>query len=388
LVAPDPEAATRAWLARIPEARQLAARAYTDAQLIAWCAGGALFLLACVLIARGGVLGRLRRAIEGERQRPWLAAATLAGALGLVLGALNAIVGGISGWWSYTVLMRGGGVPAGSGIAQHLAQTATGILPGAVAAAILVPPLLWLMRRLPRTWPVVAGAVVTGLILLVGWLPYALSIGPNLPPAPPGAARDGVLKLIAETHLPARGVQLVPNPSFDADVTGGFGQAKVVIGPDILAGPAPDARAYLGHLMGHYVHSDILIVCLVVAAVLTAGFFAARFLAAPLARRLGARLIRQPFDPEVLPALAIIGFLTLTAAGLAGGAYLRWANVRADAYSLDNAREPDGLAIVVEREWDHNALEPPAIETAIFYTHPPLSARIRHAMTWKATHGG
>jgi STE24 endopeptidase len=140
--------------------------------------------------------------------------------------------------------------------------------------------------------------------------------------------------------------------------------------------------------MGHYAHQDILVVCLVAGLVLAAGFFAAQRWAPPLAGWIGGRRAQAPSDPEVLPALAIIGFVTLLLAGLAAGAYLRWANVRADAYSLDHAREPDGLAAVIEREWGHDSVDPGPLETAIFYTHPPLARRLGHAMQWKAAHGG
>jgi Zn-dependent protease with chaperone function len=86
----------------------------------------------------------------------------------------------------------------------------------------------------------------------------------------------------------------------------------------------------------------------------------------------------------------VIGGATLTLAALAGAAYLRWANFGADAYSLDHAREPDGLAAVIEDEWrrdpDHDAVAPSPLETALFYSHPPLKDRIAHAMAWKAVH--
>ena len=93
-------------------------------------------------------------------------------------------------------------------------------------------------------------------------------------------------------------------------------------------------------------------------------------------------------DPEALPAVAILFMLALAAAGLAEAGYLRWANVRADAYSLDHAREPDALISVIEREWDHQSLDPSWPEEALFYTHPPMIGRIRHAMAWKLAHGG
>jgi STE24 endopeptidase len=84
----------------------------------------------------------------------------------------------------------------------------------------------------------------------------------------------------------------------------------------------------------------------------------------------------------------MIAILTVAVAGLAGAAYLRWANVRADDYSLDLAREPDGLASVLVKEWDHAGVDPGLLGEAIFYTHPPLRDRLIHAMAWKMTHAG
>jgi len=44
------------------------------------------------------------------------------------------------------------------------------------------------------------------------------------------------------------------------------------------------------------------------------------------------------------------------------------------------------LVSILEREWDHQSLDPSPIETALFYTHRPLAGRIRHAMIWKVGH--
>lgn len=387
MVPTDPAAATNAWLARLPQAQRLAADAYTDARLVGWIAGGVAVVAVCWLLARGGLLARLRRTLEADGPRPWLVAATLAGGLAFVLSVVSAAVGGVAAWRGDDLLRAGGGRPA-AGLAAHLASAGSGILPNVALAVLLAPPLLWLMRRRPKSWPLVAGAAVMAVILALGWLPYALSVGSALGPAPPGPARDGVMRLIAETGLPAHGVLMSPEPSFDADVTGGFGAAKVVIGPQLLAGPPAEARAYLGHLMGHYAHNDILLACVVFGLVLSGGFFAVQSLGRPLARWLGAHGVEGPSDPEALPALAILGFAALVVAALAGSAYLRWANVRADAYSLDHAREPDGLVTVLERDWKHDSVDPTPLEAAIFYTHPPLKSRLRHAMDWKAAHGG
>jgi len=140
--------------------------------------------------------------------------------------------------------------------------------------------------------------------------------------------------------------------------------------------------------MGHYAHGDLLALFVIWGLAGLAGCLAFARWGAPLARSLGARGVAKASDPEALTAAAIALVAAVALANLAGDGYMRWANVRADAYSLDHAREPDGLAAVIEREWDHESVDPGPLETAIFYSHPPLAPRLRQAMAWKATHGG
>ncbi|HXQ15009.1 MAG TPA: M48 family metalloprotease [Caulobacteraceae bacterium] len=375
--------AAAAWLARIPADQRIAAHAATDWRLAAWTVGGALLIGACVLVSQSGLLGRLTRTLEAARPRPWLASAAAACALALILATLKAAIDAFAGWRGQRIL---GGVDGGLG--PHLAHAAAGIAPTVLGAVLLVPPALWLMRRRPRTWPLMVGLLVAGLIVAAIWLPYALSAGPASPAAPPGPVRDGLLRLIAETGIPAQGVSVSTDPGFMADVNGGFGHAKVIIGPSLAAGPPAMARALIGHIMGHYAHNDILIFSLVLGLAMLLGFFAVARFGAPLARLIGAKEVASAADPEAMPAAAIILMLAMVCAGLAGAGYLRWANVRADAYSLDHAREPDGLAAVIEQEWDHQSVDPSPIEEALFYTHPALTGRLRHAMAWKGAHGG
>jgi STE24 endopeptidase len=379
----DPQAATAAWLARLPEAQRAAAQAATDARLAGWIVGVLLFLAAAALLTRSGLLTALVRRIEADRPRPWLASAAAAGVTGLFLASVKAAVDAGVAWRVDTILQ---GARA-AGLAAQLAAAASQIVPGVAAAVLLVPPVAWLMRRAPRRWPLIAGAATLALVLALGWLPYALSAGATAGPAPPGPAQAAVAQLVAESRLPASAVMQSADPALDGDVTGGFGQARVVLGPRLLAGPPAEARADIGHLMGHYAHNDVLIVCLVVGVVAAAGFWAAQRWTAPLARVMGAKDADEAADPVALPALAIVAAAAVTLAALAGAAYLRWANVGADAYSLDHAREPDGLAAVIEDEWtrdaDHDAVAPSPLETALFYSHPPLATRVAHAMAWK-----
>jgi Zn-dependent protease with chaperone function len=375
-----------AWLARLPPSQLAAAHAHTDVRLVAWLGGLALLLAACALLSRAGLMDRIARRLQSARPRPWLTSAAAAVLLTLILATLKAAFDALMGAWGDQVLAAGGGVAPGPGLSARLAAAGGGVAPVMIAALIFVPLILWLMRRAPRAWPLIAGAALTAAILLVGWLPYALSLGPPLTPLPAGPVRDGLTQLIAHTGLPAHQVWFAADPpGFDADVTGGFGAAQVSVGPELAAAPPAETRAYVAHIMGHYVHGDILNVSLLVALTLFVGMLAVQRLAAPLARLTGARAVQSPADPAALPAVAALAILGVAAAMLVAGAYLRWANVGADAYSLNQAREPDGLAAVLEREWDHASVDPSPLETLIFYTHPPLEGRLQQIAAWKAS---
>ena len=367
-------AAADAWLDHLPLADRLAAQVHTDTRLAVWFGAGAALMAAAALIARLGVLMRVRSMIEASGPRPWLASAACAALIAFLLAAVTAL---------YDVLVAapldGFGLSAGAAIA--------GIAPTVTAAVILVPALQWLFRVRPRAGPVLAGTVAVGVCLAAGWGPYAFNSNGALPPAPASAVTDGLQRLVSESGIPANGVRLSPDPNFDADVTGGFGHANVVIGRQVLAWDPGEARAYVGHVMGHYVHGDDFALFLIDGLVAFAALVAIQLAAAPLARLLSAGATRSASDPEALPAAAILVVLAFAGATLVGNGYLRWANVRADDFSLAHAGDPPALAAVLERRWDREAVDPDPVARWVFYSHPPLRPRLTHVLSWDLTHG-
>ena len=373
---PACEAAARAWLERLPAAERVAAHARTDVRLLVWLGAGALLVATCLWLARADVGGRLRRALEASRPRPGLAGALAATAIFATLATVKGL---------YDVLIAWPAEGVGGSLSERATAAVASIWSATAIAVLLAAALQWLLRARPRTGPLMAGLTALALSLAVGWGPYAFGRDPGLTAAPAGPVRDGLARLAMQAKISTDGVWLSPNPSFDADVTGGFGRARVVVGEQMLDWPVAEARAYVGHLMGHYVHADVLVVFLLYGLTGLATLIALQLWAAPIARSLGAREASSAERPDAAPAAALIVVFALGAAMLVTTGYLRWANVRADAFSLDHAHEADGLAAVLERTWDHESVDPNPFEAAIFYSHPPLGERIAHAMCWKAT---
>ena len=379
----DPDAAAAAYIDSLPPAARLAAVAATDASHWLWAGDLLLFILACWLILRTGLLARIAAGVSRDRPRPWLGSAACAGGFTVLVSALMAPWVVWSAWLMDTLRRS----PVQSPGAYAL-QTFKGDELRVVLATLLLPVLYACIRRSPGRWWMGAGGAFLALSIAVMWAPYALDAGPApLPAAPPGAARDGLVRLVRDTGLPAGQIYVSDDPAIDADVTGTPMSARVVVthGMWTQASPA-ELRASVGHLIGHWRRWDQLTLGLVMGVLGALALFAAAGLHAPLARRLGARAPADVRDPAGLPILAAIACACLFLAKPANDAVDRLINVRADQYSLDHAREPDGLARSLVRDWRGDKVAPSPLEEAIFYDHPSLAGRVRHAMSWKAAH--
>ena len=372
MMAFDAAAAAAAYAQRLPAAARDSAPAATATSEILLTASVVVVMAAAWAVAGSGLLPRIEGRLRAAGRPGWMADAACGGALigliGLSLAPL-ALIG------------AAGAAAKMAALSGALRQAAVFSLVGAVIA----PGLYGLMRRLPRLWAPLLGGLAAAAVFAAVWLPFASASGPTeLPPAPAGPARAGLVRLIADTRLPASEVYLSANPAIDADVTG-QGAARVVVSRGLwsVASPA-ELRASVGHLMGHYTHHDQLSIAALLALLALGLFFALQVLYAPVARWL--RLPADRLDPAGAPALVLIATAWLSLAAIADHSFIRAINVRADQYSLDHAREPDGLAAALLHEWSGEDIDPSPLQEALFYSHPSLQGRLLHAMRWKAAH--
>ncbi len=337
--------AAQVWLGHIPAPDQLVAVIGTRAELTNWAARLAIVLLGCALIGRSGALPRIEQALRdrgAREQTARLASCTV-----------------------FVAIMLGGAL---------LPQLGSPML---FLVAALAPVMVMVLARWRRWWMLGAPAAAA---LVIAWAMAPSLLAGDGPPAPPGPARTAIQQMLAQAGLKTARITLSPVAGFDADVSGTTGPV-VSFSREALRVPLPELKAYVAHILAHYLHHDVLIAALLLGAGAFAAMLAVAFGARATARLVapGARLQ----DPAGLPATAAILALALAITTPVLGAVMRQANVRADQYALDLAREPDGLAAVLIRTWDYRALRPEPLQEAILYTHPPLAERIAHAMRWK-----
>ena len=379
----DPDAAAAAYIDSLPEPARLAAVAATDVSHWLWAGDLVLFILVCWLILRTGLLARIEAGVSQGRPRPWLASAACAAGFTVLVSALL-LPWVVYGAWLSDSLHHFPVPP----LTTYIVMAVKGDELRVVLATVLVPLLYALIRRAPGRWWIGGGAAFLLLSIVVMWAPYALDAGPaSLPTAPPGAAREGLLRLVRDTGLPATEIYVSANPLIDADVTGTPMSSRVVVSHGMWTEATPaQMRASVGHLIGHWRNGDQLTLGVVMGVLGALVFLVAGRLYTPVARRLGARAPADVRDPAGLPILAAVACLCLFVAKPCNDTVDRLVNVRADQYSLDHAAEPDGLAQSLVRDWRGDKLDPSPLEEAIFYDHPSLASRLRHAMSWKAAH--
>jgi STE24 endopeptidase len=171
-----------------------------------------------------------------------------------------------------------------------------------------------------------------------------------------------------------------------ANVSGFLGTTRISLNDNLLHQcTLPEIREVMAHEMGHYVlnHGCKLIVASSLIAFL--GFAMAGFAFPAAVRRWGERWnVRGIADSAGLPLLALIfGVYSFVLTPL-DNTITRTIEREADAFSINTAREPDGMAKVALKLGAYRKLNPGPVEEFIFFDHPSGRARIRMAMDWKA----
>jgi STE24 endopeptidase len=261
-----------------------------------------------------------------------------------------------------------------------------------IGGTILLIALFAVFRRAPRTWWI-WGTVVTVIFLFLVVLIAPVFIEPlfnTYKPLTNPQIRDPIVAMARANQIPVKQVFEVDasrqTTRVSANVSGFLGTTRIALNDNLLKQcTLPEIRAVMAHEMGHYVlnHGAKL---LTYAGVFTLiGFALARTLFDAAVKRWGVRWgIRGIADPAGLPLLALILTTLVFIATPFLNTIVRVTEREADAFGINTAREPDGMAKVALKLGAYRKLEPAPLEEFIFFDHPSGRARIRMAMDWKA----
>jgi STE24 endopeptidase len=385
----DPEAATATYLARIPADMRDTGGGYSDARLAAFLLRLANLLAATAFLCIGRFGAQLRDRARRVTANELAVDAIVAAGYFMVLFVLT-LPGEL-----YTSFIR----PREFGFSE---QTFADWLNGAVinwgifsAFYLLgVIAIYRLIRWRQSQWVLWSVGVYFALRATYSLLSPAViePLTNQFRPLAEGPQRQQILALahtagIVDAEV-VTGDASRQTRLLDAHVSGVGGWTRISIDDNTLhASSDAMLRAVVAHEIGHYVlrHNELLVVA--DTAVMAIGFIFVAFITRTSFRRWGRNWgVKRLGDIGGLPAFwgafLLWGFVALPLSN----AISRAVEHRADLFSLELAREPNGLAEFMIHDADEARLEPGPLEYSLFYTHPSDAERVRTAMDWRAAH--
>jgi len=389
----DPAAATKAWLATVPQEKRQKSDRYFEGGywLLLWN-----FLVAVaisIFLLESGISARLRdfaeRICTGSSWLPQfpLQIACYAIPYFLIVGTLGFPLD----FYEHFAREHQYGLATQSFLPWFREQW-IGFGLTMFGGTILLIALYAVFRRAPRTWWV-WGTVVAVLFMTVVVVITPVFVEPlfnTYKPITNPEIRNPILAMAQANQIPARQVFEVDasrqTTRVSANVAGFLGTTRIALNDNLIKQcTLPEIRAVMAHEMGHYVLNHGAKLLTYSAIFIVIGLALTRQIFDTAVRRRGVKWgVRGIADPAGLPLLVLILSTLLFIATPLLNTVVRVTEREADAFGINTAREPDAMARVTLKLGAYRKLDPTPIEEFIFFDHPSGRARIRMAMDWKA----
>ena len=261
-----------------------------------------------------------------------------------------------------------------------------------IIGTILLIVLYAVFRRAPRTWWV-WGTGVAVLFLCAATFIAPVYIEPlfnTYKPLSNPEIRDPILAMARANAIPVKQVFEVDasrqTTRVSANVSGFLDTTRIALNDNLLKDcTLPEIREVMAHEIGHYVLNHGAKLLTYFGIFILVGFALTRNLFDAAVRRWGAKWgVRGIADPAGLPLLVLILSIFIFVLTPFLNTVVRVTEREADAFGINTAREPDGMAKVALKLGAYRKLDPTPLEEFVFFDHPSGRARIRMAMDWKA----
>lgn len=320
----------------------------------------------------------VRTAIEDRATNQWLIVLVYVVIFGLVSEIVTFPLGVYSGWH----LPRRYGLSHQS-FASWMADLGKGSVIGGALGLGMVELLYWGLRRLPDWWWLAGGAVYLLFSVVLSNLAPVLimPLFNKFTPIADAPLRERMLRLAERAGTRVRGVFTMDfsrrTSTANAFVTGIGSTRRIVLGDTLIANyTLEEVEVVMAHELGHHVHGDIWRGMAFDTAVTLIGLFIANLL---LHAGVDAFGYRSMSDVAAFPLFALIlsgfGLVTMPLTN----AYSRARERAADAYALTLTENAPAFVTAMQRLANQNLaeMEPPRWVVLLFYSHPPLAARIQ-----------
>src|SRR6266480_3450330 len=261
-----------------------------------------------------------------------------------------------------------------------------------IIGTILLIVLYAVFQRAPRTWWIWGTGVAVLFLCAVTFIApvYIEPLFNTYKPLSNPEIRDPILAMARANEIPVKQVFEVDasrqTTRVSANVAGFLGTTRIALNDNLLKQcTLPEIREVMAHEMGHYVLNHGAKLLTYFGIFILTGFALARTLFETAVKRWGEKWgIRSIADPAGLPLLVLILSTFIFALTPFLNTVVRVTEREADAFGINTAREPDGMAKVALKLGAYRKLDPTPLEEFIFFDRPSGRARIRMAMDWKA----
>jgi STE24 endopeptidase len=261
-----------------------------------------------------------------------------------------------------------------------------------IGGTIFLIALYAVFRRAPKTWWIwgTGVALVFSFVLVFIAPVFIEPLFNTYKPLTKPEISEPILVMARANQIPVKQVFEVDasrqTARVSANVSGILGTTRIALNDNLLKQcTVPEIRAVMAHEMGHYVLNHGVKLLTYLGIFILIGFALTGILFDAAVRRWGEKWgVRGIADPAGLPLLALIFSTLLFLATPLLNTAVRVTEREADAFGINTAREPDGMAEVALKLGAYRKLNPTPVEEFIFYDHPSGRARIRMAMDWKA----
>jgi STE24 endopeptidase len=263
---------------------------------------------------------------------------------------------------------------------------------GAVLGGVGIMILYAILRRVKQAWWIWASVASVALLFVISALApvYIARLFNEYHTLDDPTIRDPILSLARANEIPAEQVYVFDaskqTKRVSANVSGALGTMRISLNDNLLNRCSlASVRAVMAHEMGHYVMHHVYKGLLEMGLVVTVGFAICAWAFDRIVARRGEEWgVRSIADPAGLPLIVLLMSTYLFVMTPVTNTITRTAEIEADAFGLNAAREPDGFADASLMLSEYRKMHPGKWEEIVFYDHPSGYNRILMAMTWKA----
>lgn len=385
----DPQAATQAYLDRVPAEMRARGEAVSNTRYWVLAARIVVSIGAIAIFLFSGAAASLAAATAKITQRLWLQTILFTAAFFALIFVIALPVDVYAGY----VRPRGFGF-ADRSFWSWLQDAVLGWVTLNLFFVVGIAAFATLLRRRPNSWVGWATCIYFALaIVYVASLPNLIEPLFNTYTAlPDSEIKREIVAMAHANGVPADDVYTADASRqtrlLNAHVSGFAGTARISIDDNTLTGQyPPSVLAVMGHELGHYVMGHVFNTVMLVSVIAALGFAFIGWAGPRLIARYGTQWKIAALQDTAGIAVFWLLFTAWTfVSNPIVNAYSRSNEQQADLYGLNASQEPDGMADFMIQNADTARLAPSDFEVALFNTHPSTKTRVETAMRWRAEH--